>query len=130
MLIWIYFKFNNFRIMQLLCLRMVFIEQFGYYWLATFTSASQFKEVSIRNIIGADLYRLFGMLSKDLIIPVIAYFVVSVPIAYIALLKWLDNFTYHIEINLFIFGIAIISMFFIAWITVSYRTFKIIRQSP
>jgi putative ABC transport system permease protein len=108
----------------------IIIANLGLFGLAAFTTEQRSREVCIRKIFGADVYRLFGMLSRDLIIPVLVSFIISIPIGFLIMKKWLSNFAYHIEINLSIFGLAIIVMIFIAWFTVSYQTFKIARQSP
>ena len=108
----------------------IVIANLGLYGLAAFTTEQRSREIGIRKIFGANMINAFGILLKGLIIPVIVSFVLSAPIAYITLNKWLNNFAYHIEINLFVFVIAITSMILIAWVTVSYRTCKIVRQSP
>ena len=88
------------------------------------------KEVGIRKVMGAPVYQLIYMLSKDFTIPVFLSFLISVPVAYYLMNNWLNNFAYHIEIGLFHFLITLVLMILVAWLTISFRTFRVAVLNP
>jgi putative ABC transport system permease protein len=108
----------------------IIIACLGLYGLATFTAEQRVKEVGIRKVMGAPVYQLVYMLSKDFTIPVFFSFLISVPIANYLMKNWLDGFAYHINIGLFHFLATLIIMILIAWITISFRTFRVASINP
>jgi putative ABC transport system permease protein len=108
----------------------IIIACLGLYGLATFTAEQRVKEVGIRKVMGAPVYQLVYMLSKDFTIPVFFSFLISVPIANYLMKNWLDGFAYHINIELFHFLATLIIMILIAWITISFRTFRVASINP
>ena len=108
----------------------IIIACLGLYGLATFTAEQRIKEVGIRKVMGAPVYQLVYMLSKDFTIPVFFSFLISVPIAYYLMKNWLNGFAYHIEIGVFHFLLTLILMVLIAWITISFRTFRVASLNP
>jgi putative ABC transport system permease protein len=108
----------------------IIIACLGLYGLATFTAEQRIKEVGIRKVMGAPVYQLIYMLSKDFTYPVFISFLISVPIAYYLMKNWLDGFAYHIEIGLFHFFATLVIMILIAWITISFRTFWVAGLNP
>ena len=108
----------------------IIIACLGLYGLATFTAEQRVKEVGIRKVMGAPVYQLIYMLSKDFTIPVFLSFLISVPVAYYLMNNWLNNFAYHIEIGLFHFLITLVLMILVAWLTISFRTFRVAVLNP
>jgi putative ABC transport system permease protein len=108
----------------------IIIACLGLYGLATFTAEQRVKEVGIRKVMGAPVYQLVYMLSKDFTYPVFFSFLISVPIAYYLMNSWLNGFAYHIEIGLFHFLVTLVIMILVAWITISFRTFRVASINP
>jgi len=108
----------------------VIIACLGLYGLAAFTAEQRIKEVGIRKVLGAPVHHLIYMLSRDFTFPVLISFLISAPIAYYFMKKWLSGFAYHIQIGLFSFVATLIIMILVAWLTVSYRTYKVASSNP
>lgn len=108
----------------------IIIACLGLYGLAAFTTDRRMKEVGIRKVLGAPTSHLVIMLSRDFTWPVMISFLLAVPIAWISMQKWLNDFAYHIDISIFTFLTTLVIMIFVAWITVSYRTFKVAGINP
>jgi len=108
----------------------IIIACLGLYGLAAFTAEQRIKEVGIRKILGAPAFHLMYLLSKDFTFLVIISFLISAPIAYFSMQKWLSSFAYHIDVSIFFFIITLIAMLIIAWLTVGYNTFKIVNANP
>lgn len=108
----------------------IIISCLGLYGLATFTADQRIKEVGIRKVLGAKVFNLVFILSRDLTYLVIISFVISAPIAYYIMQQWLNDFAYHISIDLFTFLSTLIIMILVSWITVGYRTFRVASCNP
>ena len=103
----------------------------GLFGLAAFTTEQRSKEISIRKALVATMPHLVTILSKDFTILVLLAFIISGPLTYYIMNQfWLQNFAYKIDIDvLMILGAGLISIF-IAWLTVSYQSFKTAASNP
>jgi ABC-type antimicrobial peptide transport system permease subunit len=88
------------------------------------------KEVGIRKVLGASAQHIVYLLSKEFTLLIIIAFVISAPVAYYIMYKWLMNYTYRIQLSVPIFLLAIISSIAIAWITVAHRAIKAAMANP
>ena len=57
------------------------------------------KEIGIRKVMGATVCNIVNLLSKDFLKLVLIAFVIAVPIAWIGMYKWLENFAYRISLG-------------------------------
>jgi predicted permease len=108
----------------------IFISCLGLYGLVSFMAVQRTKEVGIRKVLGASARNIIYLLSKEFTILIIIAFVISAPIAYFIMHKWLQNYTYRIPLSASIFILAIISSIVIAWITVAHRAIKAAMANP
>lgn len=107
------------RLAKFFMLITIIIACLGLYGVATFTAEQRIKEVGIRKVMGAPVFHLMYMLSRDFTFPVLVAFLISAPVAYYLMQRWLSDFAYHISIGMFSFLITFIIMILIAWLTVS-----------
>ncbi|MFQ5771096.1 MAG: ABC transporter permease, partial [bacterium] len=77
----------------------VFIACLGLFGLAAFTAEQRTKEIGIRKVLGASVANVVFLLSKEFTILVLFAALVSWPIAYFAMNRWLQDFAYRININ-------------------------------
>ena len=61
------------------------------------------------------------MLSKEYIKLIVISFVISVPIGYYFMNKWLEGFAYKITPGISVFIISGLVSFLIAWLTISFE---------
>jgi putative ABC transport system permease protein len=108
----------------------IFISCLGLYGLVSFMAVQRTKEVGIRKVLGASAKNIVYLLSKEFTLLIIAAFAISGPIAYYIMHKWLQNYSYRIELSTSIFLLAIISSISIAWITVAHRAIKTAMANP
>lgn len=103
----------------------------GLFGLAAYTTEQRSKEISIRKAMGATVAHLVTILSKDFTILVLLAFVISGPMTYYLMSNyWLSNFAYRIEIDLLLIMLAGLISVVIAWLTVSYQSFKTAASNP
>ena len=108
----------------------IFISCLGLYGLVSFMAVQRTKEMGIRKVLGATARNIVYLLSKEFTLLIIIAFAISAPVAYYLMYKWLQNYTYRIQLSASIFLLAIISSIIIAWITVGHRAIKVAIANP
>lgn len=108
----------------------IFISCLGLFGLATYMAESRTKEVGVRKVLGASVANVTLLLSKEFLRLVIVSFVIASPIAWYAMNKWLDNYSYRIGIEWWVFAIAGLLAVLIAVITVSYQAIRAALANP
>jgi ABC-type antimicrobial peptide transport system permease subunit len=108
----------------------VFISCLGLFALATYTAENRIKEIGVRKVLGASVVSITTLLSKDFLKLVIISFVVASPLAWYAMDSWLNNYSYHIGVEWWVFaGTGFLSAL-IAILTVSYQSIKAAMANP
>jgi putative ABC transport system permease protein len=102
----------------------------GLFGLATFSAEQRMKEIGIRKILGAGIFDIMGLLSKNFLLLVLIASLIAFPIAWWAMNNWLKDFPYRIAISGWIFGIAILCALLIALLTVSFQAIKAAVVNP
>ena len=108
----------------------IFISCIGLFGLATLSAERRKKEIGIRKVLGASVEGIVRKLSTDFAKLVVIAAVIAVPAAWWAMHKWLENYPYRININVWIFVLAGVSVLVIALVTVSYQTIKAALANP
>lgn len=108
----------------------VIISCLGLFGLATFTAERRLKEIGIRKVLGANNFSIIYLLSMDFTKMVMASIIIAIPISYFMAQRWLDNFAFSIELEIWYFVGAGIMTLLIAWLTVSMQTIKAAMVNP
>lgn len=102
----------------------------GLFALSAIVAKQKTKEIGIRKTMGSTNRGIIMHISKGFLLWVILANVISWPIAYFVLNKWLQNFAYHIDIKFPVFivsaGLAII----IAFMSVLGQAMKAAMTNP
>jgi hypothetical protein len=75
----------------------------GLFGLSTLTIAGRTKEIGIRKVLGAPMYKVFFLLSKDFIRLVLLGTLLVLPSTYLVLEHWLETFAYRITLGPMVF---------------------------
>jgi putative ABC transport system permease protein len=108
----------------------IFISCLGLFGLASFIAEKRTKEIGIRKILGATVYNLWRMLSRDFVVLVLIACLIAMPLAYYFLGQWLQKYEYRTEMSWWIFGIAIGGALLITLLTVSFQAIKAAIANP
>ena len=108
----------------------IIIACFGLYGLAAFSAEKRIKEIGIRKVLGATVPNIISLLSKDFLKLVLLGFVISVPIAWYFMNRWLQDFAYRIEMGVGIFLTAGIGAVVIALATISWQSIRAATANP
>jgi putative ABC transport system permease protein len=118
------------KILGYFTLLAIFIACLGLFGLTSFMILQRTKEIGIRKVLGATISNVVLLLSKDFLILVGIAFIGAMPIAYVAMSRWLQDFAYRIEIGMGIFFGAGALAIFIALITISYQAVRAALVNP
>ncbi|MEN0055450.1 MAG: ABC transporter permease [Mucilaginibacter sp.] len=102
----------------------------GLFALAAFMAEQRSKEIGIRKVLGASVANITSLLSMNFIKLVLLAIVIASPVAWWAMNKWLQDFTYRITISWWMFTIAAVVAIVIALATVSYQSIKAAVMNP
>jgi putative ABC transport system permease protein len=108
----------------------IFISCLGLYGLVSFMAVQRTKEVGIRKTLGASIQHIVYLFSKEFTILIVIAFLISAPVGYYLMHKWLQDYTYRIDIGPEIFILAIVTSIAIAWTSVGYRAVKAALANP
>jgi len=108
----------------------IFISCLGLFGLASFTAEQRTKEIGVRKVMGATVFSLWKLLSKDFVLLVIIAFVIAAPTASYFLNGWLQKYTYRTDISWWIFASAGAGALLITLLTVSYQAIKAATINP
>jgi putative ABC transport system permease protein len=96
----------------------------GLFGLVSYTIVQRTKEIGIRKVLGASVSSILQLLYKDFAMLVVVAFIISAPLAWYAINKWLQTYAFRLSINWVLFIIPFIVVFIIAFATVSLLTVK------
>jgi ABC-type antimicrobial peptide transport system permease subunit len=108
----------------------IFISCLGLFGLASFVAEQRTKEIGVRKVLGASIFNLWKLLSKDFVVLVIFSCCIAAPIAYYSLHSWLQSYQYRTEISWWIFAVAIIGALLITLLTISFQAIKAAVANP
>jgi putative ABC transport system permease protein len=123
-------KENLGRIIEYFAAIAILLSCLGLFSLSSFLSVQRTREIGIRKVLGATIWRIVLMLSSGFMKWVLVAVVIASPISYFIMKKWLQDFAFRININWWVFGAAGMMALLIAGLTVSFHTIKTAHANP
>ena len=108
----------------------IFISCLGLFGLATYMAENRIKEIGVRKVLGASVAGIAALLSKDFLKLVIVSFILAVPVAWWAMHSWLQDYSFRVTIQWWVFAIAGLLSVLIAVVTVSFQAIKAAIANP
>ncbi len=108
----------------------ILISCLGLFGLAAFTAEVRTKEIGIRKVMGSGVFNIVRLLSGEFTKMVVISIMISLPLSYVILNNWLENFASHINLRWWYFAIAGLITIVISWITVGMQTLKAALTNP
>jgi putative ABC transport system permease protein len=122
---------NRFRkILMLFSVLTLFIALLGIFGMSMINAEKKTKEIGIRKVMGATPSDILKKLSVEFLFLVTIAIFLAFPVAYTLMIKWLQNFEYHNNINLWIFALAGLVCAVFVFLTVSYQVNKVANSNP
>ena len=88
------------------------------------------KEIGVRKVLGASVYIIWQLLSKQFLVLVFVSLLIALPIGYYFSSEWLMEYSYRIQINFWIFLLVGVVILGITLLTVSYQAIKSAIANP
>lgn len=108
----------------------IVISCLGLFGLALFTAEQRTKEIGIRKSIGAKTSQVMTLLTQQFLSWVIISYLLASCIAWYGMKFWLEGFAYHTELSWWVFVTTGLLTFLIAFITVSWQTYRASNRNP
>ncbi|MBN8789220.1 MAG: ABC transporter permease [Terrimonas sp.] len=108
----------------------IIISCLGLFGLASFVAEQRTKEIGIRKIVGASVFNLWTLLSKDFVILVSISCMIAIPLAWYYLYGWLQHYDYRVGISWWVFVAAVSGAIGITLLTVSFQAIKAAVTNP
>jgi putative ABC transport system permease protein len=118
------------RIFMTFTILSILIACLGLFGLAAFNAEKRTKEIGIRKVMGASIGQISYKLSIDFLKLVGIAILISLPLGWYAMNKWLEDFSYRIEIGWWVLILAALMAVAISILTVSFQSIKAAIANP
>lgn len=108
----------------------ILISCLGLFGLTSFVAEQRTKEIGVRKVLGASVFNVWNMLSKDFLKLVTISCFIAIPIAYYVMNGWLQDYPYRVILKWWIFALAVIGAMGITVLTVSFQAIRAAKQNP
>jgi putative ABC transport system permease protein len=108
----------------------IFLALLGLFGLAAISTVQRTKEIGIRKVLGADLFNISLLLAKNFIVLIGIAFAISIPLAWIAAARWLNDFSYRVAVPWWAFPLAGAAVVIVAFVTISFHAIRAGRMNP
>ncbi len=108
----------------------ILIAVLGLFGLVSYSTEQRTKEIGIRKVMGASVTDILLLLNTAYLRLVVIAIVISIPVAWWGMTKWLGTFAYHTNVQMVTILVSGIVAFLIATVTVSYRTWRSANTNP
>lgn len=102
----------------------------GVLGLSAFTAMQRTKEIGIRKVLGAPVFRIVALLSTDFVKMVLLANIIAWPVAYFAMSTWLTSFAYRTELGIWLFLFSGLLALVIALATISFQSISAALVNP
>jgi putative ABC transport system permease protein len=108
----------------------IFISCLGLFGMASFMAEQRIKEIGVRKVLGASVFNLWRLLSKDFVLLVIISLLIAIPTSFYLMQNWLQSYLYRTEISWWVFAAAGLGALVITLLTVSFQAIKAAIANP
>ncbi len=108
----------------------IFISCLGLFGMASFMAEQRTREIGVRKVLGASVFNLWRLLSREFLILVFISLLIAVPVSWYYLHGWLEHFTYRTEMSWWIFISAGLGALVITLATVSFQAIRAALANP
>jgi len=108
----------------------VLVSCLGLFGLAAFSAEQRSKEIGVRKVLGASVSGVVRLLSADFLKLVGIALLISVPVSWWAMNKWLAGFAYRVPMSWWMFGLSGLLAVLVAFLTVSFHTIRAASANP
>lgn len=108
----------------------VIISCLGLFGLTSFVAEQRKKEIGIRKVLGASVFSVWNLLTREFVVLVLIAFFIAFPLAYYFMAEWLQNYSYRTSLSGWVFMMAGAGVLLITALTVSFQAIKAAFANP
>ncbi|MCI0751881.1 MAG: ABC transporter permease [Flammeovirgaceae bacterium] len=108
----------------------IVISCLGLLGMATYTTETRIKEISIRKVLGSSNGSLVYLLSKGFLSILIVAIILAVPAAYFLNNLWLENIAYHVSVDVFTVALGVFMLIAFGVVTIGSQTWRAVFVNP
>jgi len=102
----------------------ILISCLGLLGMATYTTETRIKEISIRKVLGSSNISLVYLLSKGFVSILLIAIVIAVPAAYFINNLWLEQLAYHVSVDAFTILFGVLALIIFGVLTIGSQTWR------
>jgi len=118
------------KVFAIFSLLAIFLTSLGILALSYFVAIQRTKEIGIRKVMGASVFNILTLLSKDFLILIVISFVLAAPVAWYGIQEWLNFYANRMEIEAWIFLLPIFIVALLTILTVGVNSIKTAMSDP
>lgn len=108
----------------------IIINVLGLIGLLSFMLQQKTKEIGVRKVLGASVFNISALLSKDFVLLMGIGFLLAVPLAWFIMGKWLQDFAYRTTVSWWVFAVAFVLALIVTIVAVAFQTIKAAVANP
>jgi len=108
----------------------IVISGMGLLGLSSFVIAQKTRDIGIRKVLGSSSRNIVILFLKDFAVLAVIANIIAWPVAYYGAMKWLENYTYRVEIRIWVFALSALLAFIIVLLTVGLQSLKAASVNP
>lgn len=117
-------------VIRLFAIFSIILSCLGTFGVIHSVTRQKIKEIGIRKVNGAKIANIINVLIWGVLRWIVVAFVVSVPLSYLIMTIYLQNFAYKTNLSWWIFALAGLLALGIALLTVSWQSWKAATRNP
>lgn len=108
----------------------IIIASLGLFGLSLYSVAKRTKEIGLRKVLGATVFQIMTLITKDFIKLILYAGLVAIPVTWFLIQKWLNDYAFHVKIGIWFFLVPLLLIIVIALLTVLYQSIKAAVANP
>lgn len=108
----------------------ILISCLGLFGMAVFMAEQRTKEIGVRKVLGASVLSLWLLLCRDFVLLIVIALFIAAPIAAFVMHGWLQHYSYHIDLSVWLFAQIGVGACVLTLLTVSYQSIKAALANP
>lgn len=123
-------EFRNKTLFIIFSILSIIVSSLGLFGMTIFNVSRKTKEIGIRKALGAPISNISFKLLKQTVVLFASAAIISVPVCYYFMDKWLNNFVYKTSLNASVFLYSILIVLFISVTTIITIVIKAAKANP
>ena len=118
------------KLAYVFCGLSVLLACLGLHGIISFMTESRTKEIGIRKVLGASVFRITALLSGQFMVWVAIAALIALPVSDYLLKKWLSEFAYRVDVSIAVLVLSVVLSSILAAMSVSFKSIRAARANP